>query len=148
MKNERLENGITNILAQSRFHHIGIAVPSVKQAAVFYKEAGYTVSDEIIEPTQKVIVVSAKRANEPIIELLEPLNDESPVVNILKRSGGGGGAYHICYAVKNINYAIDELRKKKFFPLGKPVPGKGVDNALTVFLYNKIVGLIQLVEMA
>ncbi|MDR1505444.1 MAG: VOC family protein [Prevotella sp.] len=146
MKNEQSENGI-NILAQSQFHHIGIAVPSVKQAAFFYKEAGYTVSDEIIEPTQKVIVVSAKKANEPTIELLEPLNDESPVVNILKRSGGGV-PYHICYAVKDINYAVDELRKKRFIPLGKPVPGKGVDNALTVFLYNKIIGLIQLVEMA
>lgn len=127
------------------FHHIGVAVSSVEKATEMYHKLGYEVSESIIEPTQKVIVRYATKVNSPIIELLEPLNESSPITSVIKRSGSG--PYHVCYAVNDITEAVVEMKKQGFMPLSRPVPGNGLDGALTVFLYNKTVGLIQLAEI-
>lgn len=82
----------------------------------------------------------------PTIELLEPVDDKSPVVRILSGSGGGTTPYHCCYSVKDIDSAIIDLKGKKFIPLSKPVPAIAIDNHRVCFLYNKYVGLIELVD--
>lgn len=133
------------MLKECTFHHIGIAVNSIEETAKYYEFAGYTISDIIIEPVQKVKVAYARKEGFPLMELLEPLNESSPIQNILKQRGCG--PYHVCYQVSDINKAILELKGMKYMPLAKPVPGHGLDDALTVFLYQKQVGLIQLVEI-
>lgn len=132
------------MIAKSEFHHIGIAVFSIEDAKPYYLDAGYDVSETICEYTQKVKVAYARKEGSPTIELLEPLDNTSPVVNILNKNGCT--PYHICYAVEDLGIALKEARLKGFMPLAKPVPGHGLGDALMVFLYNKNVGLIQLME--
>ena len=133
-----------DMLKNAKFHHIGTAVNSIEAAKPFYEAGGYAVSDTVLEPVQKVKVAYARKDGVPTVELLEPLDETSPIVNILKKNGCT--PYHSCFAVENLQHAIKEARKIGYMPLGKPVPGHGLDDALMVFVYNKNVGLVQLME--
>lgn len=133
------------MLKNCNFHHIGNAVKNIEAAKEVFKNAGYSVSDTVFEETQRAKVAYARKQGFPLIELLEPIDEKSHLNNILNRSGCG--PYHICYSVKNIYEAIEILKKEKYMPLSKPVPGHGLDDALTVFLYNTTIGLIQLVQL-
>lgn len=132
------------MLENATFHHIGTAVASIDKVKPFYQSMGYTVSDTVIEPVQKVYVAYARKEGFPTVEMLEPLDETSPVQGILKKNGNI--PYHMCYAVDNLSDAIAEMRKEGFRPLSKPVPGHGLDDALMVFLYNINYGLIQVME--
>ena len=132
------------MLENATFHHIGTAVASIDKVKPFYQSMGYTVSDTVIDPVQKVYVAYARKEGFPTVEMLEPLDETSPVLGILKKNGNT--PYHMCYAVDNLSDAIAEMRKEGFRPLSKPVPGHGLDDALMVFLYNINYGLIQVME--
>ena len=132
------------MLENARFHHIGFAVASIDTVRDFYLSAGYAVSDPVVEPIQKVRVAYAKKSGFPTAELLEPLDNTSPVCKTLSKNGNT--PYHVCYEVDDIKLAIAEGRKEGFLPLGRPVPGHGLGDALMVFLYNQGVGLIQIME--
>ena len=132
------------MLKDSNFHHIGVAVNSIEKARLFYEKGGYVVSDTIIESNQKVKVAYANKEDQPTIELLEPLDDKSPVNNILKKNGCT--PYHLCFEVENLEEAVKEAKSLGYFPLSQPVPGHGLNDALMVFIYNKNVGLVQIME--
>jgi methylmalonyl-CoA/ethylmalonyl-CoA epimerase len=80
----------------------------------------------------------------PNIELIEPGSAKSPITKVLKKSGVV--PYHICYSVKNIKLAISSLKTKQFILLSTPVEAVAINNKNICFLYNKNVGLIELVE--
>lgn len=130
---------------EAKFHHIGYAVNDIEKAKREFTESGFDVSDTVIEPVQKVYVSYARKDGNPTIELLQPLDDESPIVKILTKNGPT--PYHICYSVPDIKTAMEELRRRKYLPLGKPVPGHGLDDALMVFMFKKEIGLVQLVQL-
>lgn len=132
------------MLENATFHHIGTAVASIEKVKPFYLSMGYIVSETVLEPIQKVFVAYARKDGFPTVEMLEPSDDTSPVMGILKRNGNT--PYHMCYAVDNLNETIAEMRKEGFRPLGKPIPGHGLDDALMVFLYNINYGLIQIMQ--
>jgi methylmalonyl-CoA/ethylmalonyl-CoA epimerase len=126
------------------FHHIGIATHSIKNTAQYYIDAGYSMSEIVYEPIQNVYITFLEKSLMPRIELLEPGSDKSPVSKIIEKSGVS--PYHICYSVENIEQAITGLRKKRFLPLSQPVKSVAIDGKNICFLYNKEVGLIELVE--
>ena len=126
------------------FHHIGIATRSIEKTAKYYLEAGFSMTETISDPIQKVKITFLTKGQMPRIELLEPAMDYSPVSQILDKSGTG--PYHICYEVDNIEEAIKDLKKKRFLPLFKPVKAVALENRLICFLYNADVGLIELLE--
>lgn len=126
------------------FDHIGIAVFDIEKAAYDYRALGYEVGEAKTVDVFQAKAAYASLMNSPTIELLEPEDEKSPVAKILKQRGSG--PYHTCYAVCDIQEAMLEMRKNSYLPLGKPIPGPGLDNALTVFMYKKSIGLIQLVE--
>lgn len=131
--------------SDAKFHHVGYAVSDIEKARKEFTESGYHVTDTVIEPVQRVYVAYARKDGNPTIELLQPLDDKSPIVKILAKNGPT--PYHICYAVSDIEAAIRELRNRKYLPLAKPIPGRGLDDALMVFMFKKEIGLIQLVQL-
>lgn len=132
------------MIESMNFHHIGIATENINKTSKYYLEAGYTMSKQIFDPVQKVNIVFLSKKSMPMIELLEPAFKDSPVSKILMKSGVG--PYHICYQVKDIDFVIDELKKKKYISLFKPVEAIALSMKKICFLYNKNVGLIELVE--
>ena len=133
------------MLTNAKFHHVGVAVSSIERMRPFYSSMGYQISEPVIEPIQKVRVAYARKDGFPTIEMLEPTDATSPAAKVLERNGCS--PYHFCYEVSDLKAAIAEMRKEGgFMPLGHPIPGHGLDDALMVFCYNKDIGLIQIME--
>lgn len=127
-----------------RFHHIGIATDNIERTAKYYLEAGYVMTEKTYDPVQDVNIVFLTKDSMPVIELLEPGSPNSPVSKTLERSGVS--TYHLCYYVEDIDVALRELKKKCFLPLFRPVEAVALENKRICFLFNKEVGLIELIE--
>ncbi|NIP73092.1 MAG: glyoxalase, partial [Gammaproteobacteria bacterium] len=59
-----------------------------------------------------------------LIQLIEPLNEQSPVAKSIERNGGKGGLNHVGFRVRDIQAAFDHLQGKGFRILdAAPRPG-------------------------
>ena len=126
------------------FHHIGIAVYDIDATAEYFLEAGYEKTETVVDPIQNVRICFLKKEGMPMLELVAPVDDASPVVKTLAK--GGVSPYHSCYRVRDIDDAVARLKKKRFILLGKPVEACAINNKKVCFMYNSKVGLIELVE--
>ena len=126
------------------FNHIGIAVHEIEPTAQLYRTAGYTQTEVVFDPIQNVYICFLSREGMPMVELLAPHDTTSPVQQTLDKMGVT--PYHMCYMVKDLEESITELRKQRYIVVRKPEPAIAFDNKRVCFLYNKQVGLIELVE--
>ena len=78
-----------------RFHHIGYAVKDIQQTAEFYLKQGWTITREIVDPIQNTNIAFLQRDNFPLIELVSPVDETSPVYKNISR----GGYNPIIYAI-------------------------------------------------
>jgi len=99
-----------------RFHHVGVAVPSIEKALDYYIGVfGFEqVAPPVDVPMEHVRVCFVRADPGVMIELVEGVGDESPVKALLERTGAG--TYHICYQVDDIDAAIRILRRNKCLP--------------------------------
>jgi methylmalonyl-CoA/ethylmalonyl-CoA epimerase len=88
-----------------RFHHVGIAVESIaNHATLFEKALGLTMTGVPVDDTgQHVRVAFISLGNAALAELVEPLDEQSPISSLLRR---GGGLYHVCYEVDDLDATI------------------------------------------
>jgi methylmalonyl-CoA/ethylmalonyl-CoA epimerase len=128
------------------FHHLGVAVPELEKSIPVYRnQFGYElVSGPFDDPIQKVSVCFLSRGGEDmVIELVAPLGPDSPVNRTLKK---GGGAYHICYEVPDIQAAIKHLTEQGAMLLSGPVPAVAFNQREIAWLMaqpNLLVELLQ-----
>lgn len=127
-----------------KFHHIGIATKSIEKSSKVYAQLGYEVSEIIIESSQNVKICFLSKKDSPILELVEPLNAESPVSRMVTQSGTT--PYHTCYEVEDINTAVDELQDMNFRPLFEPVRSDAMRNGMICYLFADGIGLLELYE--
>ena len=132
------------MLKSMKFHHIGVAVKDISATATVYVTGGYKQSDTIFDPIQNVNICWLTKENMPVVELLEPVDETSPVNKILEKNGVT--PYHTCYIVDEIELAMKELRKMKYIVVSKPAEAVAIHGCKVCFLFNKNVGLIELVE--
>ena len=126
------------------FHHIGIACRDIAKTQAFYLGQGYTASPVVEDPLQHVRISFLEKEGAPRIELLEPLDDQSPVARTLATSGVS--PYHMCYEVQDIESAVNHLRGQRFLLVNGPVPACAMGDRRIAFLFQKNTGLIELVE--
>ncbi len=132
------------MLPSMKFHHIGFAVRDIVATAAVYEAAGYRRSATVFDPLQNVDICWLTKEGEPLLELLAPAGEASPVSKTLEKNGVT--PYHCCYVVSNLDDAVKELRRQRYVPVGKPQPAVAFCGSRVCFLYNKNVGLIELVE--
>ncbi len=132
------------MLKSFRFHHIGIAVKDLDATASVYEQGGYRRSVSVYDPVQNVNICWLTKGDSPIVELLAPVNELSPINKTLEKVGVS--PYHCCYIVDNLENAILELRKQKYVLVSKPVEAVAFCGSRVCFLFNKNIGLIELVE--
>ena len=132
------------MLKSMKFHHIGVAVKDISATAAVYVTGGYKQSDTIFDPIQNVNICWLTKENMPVVELLEPVDETSPVNKILEKNGVT--PYHTCYIVDEIELSMKELRKMKYIVVSKPAEAVAIHGCKVCFLFNKNVGLIELVE--
>ena len=127
------------------FHHIGVATNNIDFTTKQYNIFGYKQSTELfLDPIQNVYILFLEKLNSPCIELVAPVNQDSPILNILNKNGTT--PYHFCFEVDDIVNEVDKLKKLKFVMVSKIVPAVAFNNRLVCFLYNKESGLIELLN--
>ncbi len=127
------------------FHHIGIACRDIERTAKFYTAMGYTASPVASDALQHVNICFLDKDGAPRVELLAPLDDQSPVLRTLDTVGVT--PYHMCYEVDDIETAIAQLRADhRLMLVSGPVPACAMAGKRVAFLFQKHTGLIELVE--
>src|SRR3546814_18052476 len=91
-----------------RVNHIAIAVPDLDRATETYRDVlGARVSQAQALPEHGVTVVFVELENTKV-ELLEPLEEGSPIAALLQKNPSGGIPQH-CYEVEANMAARDSL---------------------------------------
>ena len=130
-----------------KIHHIGIVVNNIQDSLGEFSK--FIKFDETTIPTligsQKVNVCFMK-LGELRIELIEPVGNDSPVLNFLEK---GGGFNHICFEVENLSQTIDEMIKNGGRLIVSPVKGFEERQIAFIFLNMKKTNfnLIELAEI-
>ena len=114
--------------------------------STFKTRAIYKNSEIIILEEHGVKVVFLEFSNLKI-ELLEPLNNESPISKFLEKNPKGG-MHHICFEVEKITETINSLKNKNINILGDGNPKIGAHEKPVVFIHpNDLSGtLVELEE--
>ena len=116
-----------------RLNHIAIAVPNITKASDMWQKAlGANVSKPQTLPEHGVKVVFIESPNTKV-ELLEPLNENSPISKFLIRNPNGG-MHHICYEVSDLKSASKKLKEVGARILGDGNPKIGAHGNPVIFL--------------
>lgn len=121
--------------------HLGIAVASITAARGFYEAAlGARCEGEDTVADQKVRVAFFTLGHGPSavrIELLEPLDDESPIAKFLAKRGPG--LHHVAYAVDDLPAALEAAAGAGLRLIDKQ-PRSGAHGAAIAFLHPQSTG--------
>ena len=130
-----------------KINHIAIAVPDIKEAALKWQQALNMKKSEIIILEEHGVKVVFLEFSNLKIELLEPLDNESPISKFLEKNPKGG-MHHICFEVEKITEAINSLKDKNINILGDGNPKIGAHDKPVVFIHpNDLSGtLVELEE--
>lgn len=118
-----------------RLDHIGIAVRSLEAAEKLYLGAlgGKEIRRETLAPMRlKILKLELGGA---VIELLEPADEQEPVISKFLRERGEG-IHHICYEVPDLHKAQADLAARGYHAIW-PEPRRGSQNKLVTFLHPK-----------
>ena len=95
-----------------RLNHVGVATPSIEKSLEVYRTMfGAEPQGEPFDlPAQGVRVCFVDAPNSQI-ELIEPLDESSPIVKFLEKNPLGG-QHHVCFEVPDIAAARTEFEGK------------------------------------
>ncbi|WP_235828990.1 VOC family protein [Anaerosacchariphilus polymeriproducens] len=126
-------------------HHIGYLVKNIEDSIQVFEALGYVKETEIINDEARGIYICFLIKDGYRVELVSPINENSTVSGLIKKLGNT--PYHICYEVEKIEEAIDSLKKQKYVLLQKPKEAVAIEGKRVAFLYEKNIGMIELVEV-
>ena len=117
-----------------KIEHLGIAVHDLEVSNALFEKILGVPHYKIEEVASEGVKTSFFKAGLNKIELLQALDDNSPVAKFLAKRGEG--VHHIAFAVDDIVAEIERLTHEGFTVLNK-IPKKGADNKLVTFLHPK-----------
>jgi len=122
------------------FDHVAVSVkPGELEAHVAaYKAMGFTeVHREDVLGGDQVREVLLRVGDGPnLLQLIQPLNETSPVFKQMEKNGGRGGLAHIALRVQDARAAFDYLTANGFKIIDK-APRKGSRGTTVFFLHPK-----------
>ena len=127
-------------------NHVGIAVPDIEDAMETYRTL-YGATDITIPfdmPEQGVKVCFVNLPNSQI-ELIEPLNEASPIWRFIEKNPKGG-QHHVCFEVEEIHAAVAAMKERGATVLGEPRIGAHGTPIVFVHPKNSNGVLIELME--
>jgi methylmalonyl-CoA/ethylmalonyl-CoA epimerase len=133
-------------LSQS-FHHIGFVVASIQNSLQGFLDALQAEWDGTIfhDPNQSVRVtfLRAKQAASPLLELVEPAGEDSPVIPFLKR---GGGLHHLCYEIDDLEGKLALSRAQGGLVVRMPLPAVAFGGRRIGWVYTRNKLLLEYLE--
>ena len=127
-------------------NHVGVAVPDIEEAMETYRTLyGATdITTPFDMPAQGVKVCFVNLPNSQI-ELIEPLNEESPIWNFIQKNPKGG-QHHVCFEVEEIHAAVAAMKERGATVLGEPRIGAHGTPIVFIHPKNSNGVLIELME--
>jgi methylmalonyl-CoA epimerase len=118
----------------NKIDHIGIAVKSVQDTKKLFKLL-FNLNPEFEETMddQRVKVIGFK-VGESNLEFIEPINDESPILNFLEKRGEG--LHHIAISVDNIENILGEFKTHQLKLIDEK-PRTGAEGKKIAFVHPK-----------
>lgn len=134
-------------LSLGTFHHIGFVVASIENSVQGFLQSLQADWDEKIfhDPNQvvKVTFLRGKQAADPVVELVEPAGEKSPVIPFLKR---GGGLHHLCYEVADLEKHLQLSRAQGAIMVRAPLPAVAFEGRRIAWVYTKQKLLLEYLE--
>ena len=127
--------------------HIGIACDDLEQSSKFWNLIGLLQGgDEVVEDQgvkTRFFATSENDTHTPMIELLEPTGENTPIGKFLSKRGPG--VQQICFRVDNLLEMIAHLLANEIQMIDV-IPRNGANNSLIAFVHPKSTGGV-LVEL-
>jgi methylmalonyl-CoA epimerase len=121
----------------ARVDHIGVAVEDLDAAIALHEETyGMAVAHREVVAEQGVEAVLLD-VGENHIELLRPLNQETPVGRFLSKRGPG--LHHVAYQVADVQATLDALRDRGLRLIDE-APRTGIRGSRVAFLHPESSG--------
>ncbi|MCH9752387.1 MAG: methylmalonyl-CoA epimerase [Alphaproteobacteria bacterium] len=116
-------------------NHVGVAVPDIEEAMETYRTlyGASDITEPFDMPAQGVKVCFVNLPNSQI-ELIEPLNEQSPIHNFIAKNPKGG-QHHVCFEVDDINEAVVVMKDRGATVLGEP--RIGAHGTMIIFIHPK-----------
>lgn len=119
-----------------KLNHVALAVPSLESAMTLYQN----IFGAVISPPKVLeehgIRLSFVRLQNTALELMEPLDDTSPISRFLKRTRDGG-IHHLCFEVADLEASMKQLATSGLRILGNGKPKLGAHGKPVIFLHPK-----------
>ena len=121
----------------ARVDHIGVAVEDLDAAIALHEDAyGMAVAHREVVEEQGVEAVLLD-VGENHVELLRPLNGETPVGRFLSKRGPG--LHHVAYQVADVQATLDTLRDRGLRLIDE-APRTGIRGSRVAFLHPESSG--------
>jgi methylmalonyl-CoA/ethylmalonyl-CoA epimerase len=128
-----------------KIEHIGIAVKELTEKINFYENVlGLKkLKEEIVE--EQAVKIAFFQIGESKIELLEPMNEDSPIAKFIQKRGEG--IHHFAILVDSIEDKIKDMQAKGAKLIGSKAT-RGADDMKIIFVHPKSSGgvLLELCE--
>jgi len=126
----------------TRVSHIGIAVEALAETLPFFRDV-LGLHETPLDDADGANIVGLT-AGEPLVELLEAENDESPIARFIAKRGPG--IHHICFAVDDLDQMLERCRRAGVRLIDEK-PRVGAEGKRIAFLHPKSTGGV-LVELS
>lgn len=129
-----------------KLHHTGYITGCIADTAKTFEVFGYVRQPIFDDAIQKCFICFLKRdEHEPMIELVQPYDDNKSMQKILAKRGVS--PYHICYEVDDIQAVYNQLSETEgWLPMFSPVSAVAFDNRKITYFMNAETGFIEFVN--
>src|SRR5512136_2522808 len=129
----------------SHIEHIGVAVENLESSVRFYEKVLGLNCYNIELVTDQKVKTAFFLVGDTKIELLQPIEPDSPVARFIEKRGEG--IHHIAFAVNDLTEALNHAEKEGV-QLIDHVPRKGAEGLNIAFLHPRSASgvLIELCE--
>jgi methylmalonyl-CoA/ethylmalonyl-CoA epimerase len=126
----------------TRVSHIGIAVEALAETLPFFRDV-LGLGETALDDADGASIVGLS-AGEPLVELLEAENKESPIARFIAKRGPG--IHHICFSVDDLDEMLERCRRAGIHLIDEK-PRIGAEGKRIAFLHPKSTGGV-LVELS
>jgi methylmalonyl-CoA/ethylmalonyl-CoA epimerase len=118
-----------------RLDHVCLAVRKIAPAReMLERTLGYKPRTAPVENTrQQVIVQFMSKPGSIDIKLIEPASLDSPLVEFIKR--GGGGLHHLAFRTDSVDAGCKDLQARGARIVAEPQPGEAFDETPIAFAF-------------
>jgi methylmalonyl-CoA/ethylmalonyl-CoA epimerase len=128
-------------------HHLGFVVADIAAGVEgFVRSLAAAWDGRVYEdPLQRVkVAFLAIRPGDPLIELVEPAAEDSPVRHFL--TARGGGLHHVCYEVGGLEEQMAAMKARGCTIVRRPKPAIAFDGRRIAWMFTAEKLLVELLE--